>query len=337
MRTIRSTPIKNYQASIAQSIGTHQRSLPRQYQFENDKRPDSFIWQKPRSNLRSAFSIRNFNGTPLINKRRLSKRSDRVNREYQTPTGIADPDASPDSLECYNFVNHINNNSRCSSSRLDSRKHATNNELRVVPNLESGNVVQKINAYEENSCCISEERRINSRLGMTEMKEHKSIGVPLVGMHNACGLPVIAHWQSSRLSKSSSTGQIFGSQRHLRSRSQTHPKRRATQDLGESHLKSGWTVIKKESRPLSAMKDVDKRPSFKAFRNGIFSAKKGLETGRDADRESIICRFSGSFSRRSGKRTTLYAKDGGDEAVYALKNLCLNPLARNNKGEVMIW
>ena len=269
-------------------------------------------------------------GTPLINKRRLSKRRHQANRECQALSGTVDPDASPDSLECCN-LDPIN--TYRSSSRLYSQSH----KFEKIPDLESGHVVQKISAYEENSCCNRQERRIDSRLGMTEIKKHKKIGVPLVGMHNACGLPVIAHWQTSRLSKSSARRPVSRSHRHSRSQSQTHPRSRPCQDSGELNLKQRW-LPKEGSRHTSARKKVTKRPSFKASRVGTFPAKKVFKTvGRDFERESMIFRLGGSFGRRSGKRTTLYAKDRGEEAVNALKKLCLNPLARNNKGDVMMW
>lgn len=336
MGTIRSIPIKNYRASIAQSIDTIRRSIPLKYQLENDKRLDDFEWQKQSSDLISVFSLGNSEGTPLINEPRLSRRSNGVNMEFHTPTGTADPDASPDSLGCCNIDDNVNNKPHSSSSRLYSRKQNANKKLREVPNLESGRVVQKISAYEENSCCIRKERWVDPRLGMTEIMQHKLIGVPLVGLHNACGMPVIGHWQKSRLSKSSSRENFLRGHKYLRSWNQTHPKRREPQELGETVFKTGWPNNQEGSRSSSTRKKVDKRLSFKASTIGAFPAKV-LKPERDVDRKSIICRFSGSFGRRIGKRTTLYAKDGGVEAVDALKRLCLNPLARNNKADVMLW
>jgi len=44
-----------------------------------------------------------------------------------------------------------------------------------------------------------------------------------------------------------------------------------------------------------------------------------------------------SIKGGSAKRTTLYAKDDGEEPVQVLKSLCLNPLARANPETNMMW
>ncbi|XP_033217930.1 uncharacterized protein LOC117173457 [Belonocnema kinseyi] len=247
MGTSRSIPIKNYRISIGQSIDTLRRSLPPKYQLENAKRLDSFKWQKQSSDLRSVFGFKTSEGPPLINEHRLSRQSNGVNMECQTPTETADPDASPDSLESGNIVDNVNNHPRCSASTLFSNKKTANKKLREVPNLESGHVVQKISAYEKNSCCVRRERWSHPRSGMTEMMQRKSIGVPLVGMHNTCGLPDIAHWQRLTLSKSSSGEKVLRGHRYLRSRSQKHPKIREPQDLGGIYLRTGWSINKEGS------------------------------------------------------------------------------------------
>lgn len=305
-------------------------------------------------------------GIPLLNKKVSKKR----NENTKTPSESADQDGSLDSLECCNKYPRCSKNESC---RLRDRCNGT---------------FQKTNSCRRTISRSKPERRINSSLGITEVPRFKTLGVPLVGMHNACGLPVFAHWQSSRMrslrehdtqsrnqdkvqsrnqDKTPSRNQDKTSRnrdktlprnqdktlpRNLdktlsrnqdktlcRNQDKTHLKKfstRSRRNSKEADFKSEWIMIRETNRPVSSASC--KRRSFKVAKVGSLSTRKVLKAGRDnSEKESIICRFGGSFGRRSGKRTTLYAKNGGDEAVTALKTLCLNPLARNSRGDVMIW
>lgn len=170
------------------------------------------------------------------------------------------------------------------------------------------------------------------------------MGIPLVGMHNACGLPVVTSWPQNdefqALTISGTLKPLFKNRScHPRTRRKTFPKRRAPQP--DSKLVSEMAKVTEVDARTKRTMRVAKKPSFKVARTGTFPAK--VFRSRVVGGEFFEIRKTGSLKRkssvrRSDKRRTLYAKDDGEEAVEVLTNLCLNPLARSSKrGSFMMW
>lgn len=178
-----------------------------------------------------------------------------------------------------------------------------------------GNVVQKISTYEENA-----RRSVAGSSPFGRNQKKCRIGVPLVGMHNACGLPVVA-WPECKDSKN-----LGNSIRNPRYRSRTQPKRRTSNQEEPEHSRTR----KFATRSSLPKKRLLRKASFKNSRTNTLPAFKSLGLQMQKSRDFDV-------TRMSSKRKTLYAKDDGNEAVGVLTSLCLNPLARSRNGAYMMW
>ncbi|CAL7945183.1 unnamed protein product [Xylocopa violacea] len=233
--------------------------------------------------------------------------------------------------------------------------------------LERGHVGQKISAYEENAKRGSHWSCDDRYQVFSEVKKHRSIGVPLVGMHNACGLPVVASWHDHELLEPLRiNGRVLGTLRPIYKgprasvdfRRRTHPKRKTPpnqsvskrsrpSETKESDKKIDYPSIKSlvslEKGGGEIRKRRRHRGSFKAKKFGTLSLKnsvrrKGKSDERKNKENSLIDRLNRkSLEAGNAKRQTLYARDDGEDAVQVLKSLCLNPLARTKSETDMIW
>lgn len=241
-------------------------------------------------------------------------------------------------------------------------------ERKQSVDLERGNVVKKISVYEGNVRSSLRSERPSSRAIVQEGvvgHRHRTIGVPLVGMHNACGLPVVAAWPENHFIgtlrvPSRLVNKIchVAENGNLRTRSRTHPKRKAPQPGDQDDKRSNQEFRLEENSQLpvsekitastrsATRKRILKRPSFKADRvNSMpykqrYSRRNALEKigSKDVRTHGKSSSFGQrSIDKRSLKRSTLYAKDEGTEAAEVLTNLCLNPLARNKGASNMMW
>lgn len=233
--------------------------------------------------------------------------------------------------------------------------------------LERGNVGQKISAYEENAKRSSRNwESLDTYQVFPEINKHRAIGVPLVGMHNACGLPVVASWHDHELLEPLRVkGRVLGtlkpifkgSRGSINFRHRTHPKRKMppshsisrrnrNSESRESRRRIDYPSIKSVAS-LAAGDNVKRirgrQPSFKAKKTGTFSSKssirrKARSDGRRNKENSLTSSLRRkSFDAGTTKRRTLYARDDGEDAVQVLKSLCLNPLARTKSETDMIW
>ncbi|KZC10164.1 hypothetical protein WN55_01147, partial [Dufourea novaeangliae] len=423
--TVRSIPIKHYQASIAHNIGTLRRSEAPQLQFESSiSEPEknqcvskyktvpandvSFTRngtnnssQIPRS---SHFSKHTDTANPARRschscdyQHEIQGRDDKVNSKLRTldrrivksehnilnrdDQDFSDFDdyfhksSSRGQRSEFRRSNDTRAKNKTSSETVENGEvmHTKEDEKRLTRkwgtiDLERGHVVQKISAYEENA------RRSGRNWDFTDnfqilpdTKKHRTIGVPLVGMHNACGLPVVASWPNHELLEPlrirsrviGTLRPIFKGPRASDRRHRTHPKRRAPQpnqtmsrknrtvDLKNSDKKVDYPSIKSlvslDTGSGEVRKRRRRRPSFKAKHIGTFSSRNSTRhTCKSHIKRSKENSVNGStrrksFETESTKRQTLYARDDGDDAVQVLKNLCLNPLARTKSETDMIW
>ncbi|KAK9296697.1 hypothetical protein QLX08_009369 [Tetragonisca angustula] len=416
--TVRSIPIKNYQASIAHNIGTLRRSEAPQLQFESSiSEPDKSFYvtkyktvSSPQNEIEPQIrqSVVASKRSATLNPSRRSCHScdyqcevqsghRKVNSKLKTldrRMARSDHNVSvrKNDQDFADFGDYFHKSSFQKSNAARRRSKDTKieeqsnketmendgskrlrNEARVrskwgTIDLERGHVGQKISAYEENAKRSSRNwETFDTYQVFPEIKKHRAIGVPLVGMHNACGLPVVASWHDHELLEPLRVkGRVLGTLRpifkgqhsSINFRHRTHPKRKMPtnhsisrknrlQDLNEFDKKIDYPSIKSLVSLEPGMDEVRKkrrrRPSFKAKRIGTFSSKsttkrKGRSHGR-TDKENTL---TGSFRRKSFgtgsvKRQTLYARDDGEEAVQVLKSLCLNPLARTKSETDMIW
>lgn len=235
-----------------------------------------------------------------------------------------------------------------------------------------GHVGQKISAYEENAARRGARDADPGHRSLLELRgHHRAIGVPLVGMHNACGLPVVASWHEHelleplRLSRGivGTVGHVYRSPRTMPGaapRRRAQPKRRAPQpdratticssrdaERGRSTTTTTTTMIRSAAHLDAVSERLSRRryrrSSFTATKAGSLSSKNSFKrTARARRRRINASTLVDTFGRRSlkaaaAKRTTLYAKDDGEEAVQVLKGLCLNPLARVNPETDMMW
>nr|XP_033326873.1 uncharacterized protein LOC117220732 [Megalopta genalis]XP_033326874.1 uncharacterized protein LOC117220732 [Megalopta genalis] len=235
--------------------------------------------------------------------------------------------------------------------------------------LERGHVGQKISAYEENARCSGRNWEYSDRYQvLPEIKKHRTIGVPLVGMHNACGLPVVASWPDHELLEPlrvrsrviGTLRPIFKTPRTTDGRHRTHPKRKAPQpNQTMSRKKHDAEKLKNldkqvECPSIKSLMSLDtegeakkrrrRRPSFKAKKVGTFSSSKNSmrHTCKSHIKRNKENSMADNARRKSpdaenAKRQTLYARDDGEDSVQVLKNLCLNPLARTKSETDMIW
>ncbi|KAL6256923.1 hypothetical protein P5V15_011858 [Pogonomyrmex californicus] len=236
-----------------------------------------------------------------------------------------------------------------------NERRVTEEEAKAELQLAEGHVGQKISAYEQNARRSLRDPGPRYR-SLFEVKGHRTIGVPLVGMHNACGLPVVASWHDRELLDSLRisrriTGPIYKSPRTIPNvRRRTQPKRKAPQpDRGMVHPKD-IGVKKLTIKSTEYLDGIDsgrsrrkhRRSSFTTTKVGSLSSKNSFK--RKMPRRcgikasSLVDTFGKrSIKEGSAKRTTLYAKDDGEEPVQVLKSLCLNPLARANPETDMMW
>lgn len=235
--------------------------------------------------------------------------------------------------------------------------------------LAEGHVGEKVSAYEEN--VRRSARGGTSPLGtryrsaFEHLKGHRNIGIPLVGMHNACGLPVVASWHDHelleplRISRGmvATMGPLYRSPRVISNvRRLTQPKRKVSRrSMDRTGKNSTERNVKRSTvKSMTRLDSINggnsrkrhpRRSSFTATKVGSLSSKKNSfkKAGRPKKycgikTSSLIDTLSRrSLKRGSAKRATLYAKDDGDEAVQVLKSLCLNPLARTNPEADMMW
>lgn len=419
--TVRSIPIKNYQASIAHNIGTLRRSEIPQLQFESSmSEPDKSLRltkyktiSSPQNEVKSQIrrSTMASKHSEILNPSRRSCHSCDYQREIQNEQrknskiktldrrivksehnissqrdDLSDFDSddyfhkSPP--QKYNISHRrskedtrIQDQSNEESMENRDLKRLRNEETRIKSkwgtiDFKRGHVGQKISAYEENA------KRGNRNwtsldtyqiFPETNLKKHRAIGVPLVGMHNACGLPVVASWHDHELLEPLRVkgGKILGTLRpivkgssraSINFRHRTHPKRRMVEtnqsiskrsqvlDLKESDKKIDYPSIKSlvSLEADGLRKKRRHRSSFKAKRTGTFSKntmKRKSRSDERKDKENCLIGslYKKSFESGNTKRQTLYARDDGEDAVQVLKSLCLNPLARTKSDTDMIW
>lgn len=417
--TVRSIPIKNYQASIAHNIGTLRRSEAPQLQFESSmSEPDKNFnvtkyrtLSSPQNEIESQSrrSVTVSKRRETLNPARRSCHSCDYQREIQSghrkihsklktldrrisksehnvSVQKDDQDFSDFGEYFYKSSSQKFNTTRRRSKdtkvkgqsnketvETEGSKHLRNDKSRVrnkwgTINLERGHVGQKISAYEENAKRGSRNREtFDTYQVFPEIKKHRAIGVPLVGMHNACGLPVVASWHDHELLEPLRVkGRVLGTLRpifkgsrsSMNFRHRTHPKRKTPtnqsmsrknrpSDLRESDKKIDYPSIKSLVSLRADTGEVRKRrkrrPSFKTKKSGTtFSSKSTMKRRRRSDgRKDKENTLTGSLRRNSyeagSKRQTLYARDDGEDAVQVLKSLCLNPLARTKSETDMIW
>jgi len=400
--TVRSIPIKDYQTSIAYNIGTLKRSAVPQSQFESlvsEPEKSIYVPSKKRMSLIDSLHHRTASQTAMqlegTHKRSLcrfcngrrdhccvdvaSGKNAEDDRYFNRTEDQESQDAS-DMDEYFRKSSRTSDLERHSRSMRESSRGDSAGTLMAVGTkdeeakakeaealqLQTGHVGQKISVYEQNvRRSLRAASPVKYRSAFESLKGHRSIGVPLVGMHNACGLPVVASWHDHelleplRISRGivATVGPVYRSPRIVSNvRRRTHPPRRkalhptnhATINPKNRNVRNIRRSTVKSATHLDTINGGSRR---KHFRRSSFIAKMGSVSSKNSfKRTARSRRYSGiktsslvdTLSRRSlkigsAKRTTLYAKDDGDEAVQVLKSLCLNPLARANPEEDMMW
>lgn len=187
--------------------------------------------------------------------------------------------------------------------------------------LKRGHVVQKISVYEENS-------REPKRRSL-ESCRRRQLGVPLVGMHNACGLPVIAPWPTQvNLNPAQASGRIVATLRPLpkiplavpTGKSRTHPKRKAPQHPGQSAVfrspkkfapKShrvcgiagdsivGFVSVPEITKSVKKHNKSQRRPSFKVNRMNTFPSRHSRDASIDGSSRTTFKSVKNEAKRRS--------------------------------------
>lgn len=408
--TVRSIPIKDYQASLAHNIGTLRRSVAPQSQFEtlvSEPEKGIYVAVKKRvpvtSNLHhraiphatcTGMQIKacknrktlfchfcnNLHYNPcnytcanvdlnMMNKDAKDNQYLHKRANYQNSQNDSDIDEQHFHRNLQRKFSPNNNRaaSRCThdSSREIAGTITKNDKANVEKGIEimrfgEGHVGQKISAYEQNA--RHSQRVSNSGYrSLHETKGHRTIGIPLVGMHNACGLPVVASWHNHevlepwRISRRvvGTVGPVYRNPRTITNiRRRTQPKRKAPQpDFTMLYSRDNDCNIKRSTVKSVAHLDAINRMSKRKHRRSSSSTMKvGSLTSRNSFKRTSRPRYRGiktnslvdtfgkkSFKGGNTKRTTLYAKDDGKDAVEVLKNLCLNPLARSNPEADMMW
>lgn len=258
----------------------------------------------------------------------------------------------------------------------DERGKARATETEADLRLAEGHVGQKITAYEQNVRRSS--RGVASpvrghRSAFDGSKGHRNIGVPLVGMHNACGLPVVASWvnhdhellEPLRISRGivTTVGPVYTRKSRVMPnvRRRTQPKRKITaprESVNRATInpkdRNGSAVVRSRCptdtiNGRSGRKHFRRVSSFTGTRTtmGSLSSKNSFKRTVRPGRGYSGIKVSSlgmmdTIGRRSlkganAKRATLYARDDGHDAVQVLKSLCLNPLARTNPETDMMW
>lgn len=399
--TVRSIPIKDYRASIAYNIGTLRRSVAPQSQFESlVSEPEKSVYMplRKRAPIISGSHHRSASQTTCTAAKADNARRKSCcfcdNQHDRRGSHCANADSSKHVKDIRYFNKTEDRRSqdgsdideyfrRSSRGRFGSNDHRVSRCMRgssgntgtVAANgtknekvkaeeetdalqLAEGHVEQKISAYEQNA---RHSLRGSSPKYRSLFEGHRTIGVPLVGMHNACGLPVVASWHdhelldSLRISRriAATAGPIYkGGPRTIPYvRRRTQPKRKAPQpDRGMIHPKDVDRIKRSTIKSAGYMDAINssgrsrrkhRRSSFTVTKVGSLSSKnsfKRMPRRYGIKASSLVDTFGRkSIKEGSAKRTTLYAKDDGEEPVQVLKSLCLNPLARANPEMDMMW
>lgn len=396
--TVRSIPIKDYQASIAYNIGTLRRSVAPQSQFETlVSEPEKSVYMQSRKIIPIASNLHRRTASQItctaaqIEADNVRKRSlcHFCNSQPRDPRGCCCADPNKDAEENRYFSKtedqksqdgsdideyfhrssrrgfnsgYDHRPSRCTressgntvtaACTKDGKVTEVTDALRVA----EGHVGQKISAYEQNA--RRSLRGPNPRYrSLFEVKGHRGIGVPLVGMHNACGLPVVASWHDHELLLdplriARTVRSVYKGPRTVPNVRRRTQKRKAPQpdramihpgnvdrNVTRSTIKSAGYPDAVNSGERSRRKH--RRSSFTTTKAGSLSSKNSFKRTTRSRRHGIkVSSLVDTFGRikaGSAKRTTLYAKDDGEEAVQVLKSLCLNPLARANPETDMMW
>ncbi|KAF7407704.1 hypothetical protein HZH66_002241 [Vespula vulgaris] len=362
--TVRSIPIKDYQSSIAQNIGTLRRSMAPQLQFESlvsePEKNISMIPSKQRTSIINNDTSNNQQRSMIpLEPEKSSNPCHEISKCLDTLTRKEDSINDGKSMESVRKGSVRDFNDTANYFRRSYRKRLSSNCRKTRDSKDDkefartrGHVGQKIYVYEENA--RRSERNFDPIL---DPKKHRTIGVPLVGMHNACGLPVIASWNDTEIFQPLRTSTtvlgtlapvLGGSRVSSNLRRRTHPKRRAPDPIRSNHTLA--RVVKRNDSKRSTIKGDDEnntkrkrnRLSFKTMNRPNVSSKNSFKrTVRGGKytlgKASLTNTLDRKVSKGNAKRRTLYARDDGEEAVQALKNLCLNPLARNESQEDMMW
>lgn len=342
--TVRSIPIKNYRASLLQDMETLRRPVVPQQQFESlVSEPERPIRSKRKncqtvtsSSSKSKTRCQGNNADEKSPKKKRAKEPTKMYSEFiPTFRFLDDPHnctraASYFHSSLNNSNHHVNNN--------NNYKNDSNSEL------ERSNVLQKISVYEGN---VRTSGRSSEFMRLSDPERRsRTLGVPLVGMHNACGLPVIGYsWPEQHVTRLCVTNELGGKlgtlPRTYEKKSKIKKKRRAPQpeDIGQRKSRPRTIDGSVTDYNGSIRKKPSRRPSFRNSRINSLPFKqrsyRRMESGQNEKGRVDGSLKRRSFARRSFKRATLYAKDDGSEAVDVLSRLCLNPMARN-KG-TMIW
>lgn len=389
--TVRSIPIKNYQASIAHNIGTLRRSVAPQSQFESlvsEPEKNAYMPLRKRVPVTSSSYHRSALQTAETDNARgksccfcgsqhdprgfyctnagLSKRVEdtryfnkTLDQRSQNGSDI-DEYFRKSSRGKFSSNDHRVLRRTCESlgntgtvTATGTKNEKTKEETRPLQ-LAEGHVGQKISAYEQNARRSLRGSSPKYR-SLFEVKGHRTIGVPLVGMHNACGLPVVASWHDRELLDSlrirGTAGPIYRNPRTISNvRRRTQSKRKAPQpDRGMIHLKDIDRIKRSTIKSTGYLDAINgngrsrrkhRRSSFTMTKVGSLSSKnsfKRMPRRYGIKASSLVDTFGRKSIKGSAKRTTLYAKDDGEEPVQVLKSLCLNPLARANPEMDMMW
>ncbi|EZA51159.1 hypothetical protein X777_10284 [Ooceraea biroi] len=403
--TVRSIPIKDYQASIAHNIGTLRRSAAPQSQFESlvsEPEKSIYVPSKKRTPIINSSHYHTASQTTMqletTDKRSLCRF---CNGQHDRCCANIDSNKTAEDDRYFNQMEdqksqdgsvideyfRKSSRKRCNTSDFgrgsrgmrkssrggsagtittmaDTRGEEAKAKETDALQLTEGHVGQKISAYEQNvrRSLRDSSPVIRYRSAFEGLKGHRSIGVPLVGMHNACGLPVVASWHDHELLEPlrishgvvETVGPVYRSPRVVPNvRRRTQPKRKPPRPMDHATINSKDRNDKRSTvKSVTHLDTINGRSRRKHFRRSSFTATKvgSLSSKNSFKKTARSKRYSGirtrslmdTLSRRSlkgesAKRTTLYAKDDGDEAVRVLKSLCLNPLARTNPETDMMW
>lgn len=394
--TVRSIPIKDYQASIAYNIGTLRRSMAPQSQFETlVSEPEKSIYiPAKKMPITSNLHPRTASQTTCIaaqmetdNSRKRSLCHFCNSQRDSRSCCCADPNKNAEENRYFNktedrrsqdgsdideyFHRSSRRGFRSSYDHWPSRctRESSGNTTVTVActkdgkvktedtdalQVAEGHVGQKISTYEQNT--RRSLRSSNPRYrSLFEVKGHRSIGVPLVGMHNACGLPVVASWHNHelldplRIARSiyKNPRTVANVRRRTQKRKAPQPNREMihSRDVDRNTTRSTIKTVGYLDVVNSGEKSRRKhrRSSFITTKAGSLSSKNSFKRTSKSRKHGIkVSSLVDTFGRKSiktgsAKRTTLYAKDDGEEAVQVLKSLCLNPLARANPETDMMW
>lgn len=396
--TVKSIPIKDYQASIAHNIGTLRRVAP-QSQFESlVSEPERNIYASSKKRIPMIGSLHHRTASQTtctasqiecqgnvpkklfchfcddqrecfcVNIKPIDKNNEDnqyFNTEEQQLRNGSDINEyfRRNSWKKFDSSDHGASRHACVSSRKNTTTIATDIKDEKVtelekPQLAEGHVGRKISTYEQN---VQRSLRTNPTYRSVldkNMKGHWTIGVPLVGMHNACGLPIVATWKDQNILKPLRVnrriiGTIYKSPHTLSNvRRRNKPKRKAPQpdpaiivrnidhNIKRSTIKS---VAHLDAMNSGLFTNKHCRSSYTASKVGSLSSKNSFKKRTASRKHGIkVSSLVDTFDRKlikanNAKRTTVYAKDNREEAVQVLKKLCLNPLARTNSEADMMW